>query len=39
MEPAWRPFGRTRVLAAGTVPEIGVDRAWLALREENIFLK
>ena len=37
MEPAWRPFGRTRVLAAGTLPEIGVDRVWLALREENVF--
>jgi heptosyltransferase-3 len=39
MEPAWRPFGRTRVLAAGTLPEISTDSVWLALREENIFLK
>ena len=35
LEPAWRPFGRSRVLAAGTLPEIDVDRVWLALREEN----
>jgi hypothetical protein len=39
LAPAWRPFGRTRVLAARTLPEIGADRVWLALREENIFLK
>ena len=35
LEPAWRPLGRTRVLAARTVPEIGADRVWPALCEEN----
>jgi len=39
LAPAWRPFGRTRVLAARTLPEIGADRVWLALREENSFLE
>ena len=39
LAPAWRPFDRVRVLAARTLPEIGADRVWLALREENIFLK
>lgn len=36
---AWRPFGRVRVLAARTLPEIGADCVWLALREENSFLE
>ena len=39
LAPAWRPFGRVRVLAARTLPEIGADRVWLALREENSFLE
>jgi len=39
LEPAWRPFGRTRVLAAGTLLEISADSVWLALREENVFLE
>jgi len=39
LAPAWRPFGRVRVIAARTLPEIGADRVWLALREENIFLE
>jgi hypothetical protein len=39
LEPAWRPFGRTRVLAAGTLLEISADNVWIALREENIFLE
>ena len=34
---AWQPFGRVRVLAARTLPEIGADRVWLALKEENFF--
>lgn len=37
MEPAWRPFGRTRVVAARTLPEIGVDRVWQILSEERFF--
>jgi len=39
LAPTWRPFGRVRVLAARTLPEIGADCVWLALREENSFLE
>ena len=39
LAPAWRPFGSVRVLSARTLPEIGADRVWLALREEHFILK